>query len=50
MFIKLVRTAEVITGTLLGSVAICVITGNVLVCLALVFWGPAPIESNLLSL
>lgn len=40
MFKKLARLAQMLSGSLLGSFAIAVQAGNVLVCLALLVFGP----------
>lgn len=50
MVIQFIRLTEKIAGALLGSVGVCVLAGNVLVCLVMVLCGPMPIENSLINL
>ncbi len=40
MFLRVMRLTEKITGALLGSAAVSLLAGNILVCLVIIF-GPA---------
>lgn len=43
MLTKFVRLTENLTGSLLGSLAVSAQVGNMLICLAVIFIGPAAI-------
>jgi hypothetical protein len=47
MVIRFIRLTQRITGAVLGSLAVSLLVGNVLVCFVMVLWGPTPIESSL---
>jgi hypothetical protein len=40
MAIKILRPLATVTGVLLGSVAVSVQVGSILVCLSMILWGP----------